>query len=77
MLALVVIFVYSLVESYGVLVLFLLDGQESRFVFLFLIELFIYLFNVCEYTVAIFRHTRKGHCSPLQMVVRHHVVAGN
>lgn len=43
MLALVVIFVYSLVESYGVLVLFLLDGQESRFVFLFLIELFIYL----------------------------------
>jgi len=27
------------------------------------------------YTV--FRHTRKGHQIPLQMVVSHHVVAGN
>jgi hypothetical protein len=37
----------------------------------------IYLFNVYEYTVAVFRHTRKGHRIPLQMVVSHHVVAGN
>ena len=39
--------------------------------------LFIYLFNVCEYSVAVFRHTRRGHWIPLQMVVSHHVVAGN
>ena len=38
----------------------------------------IYLFNVCEYTVALFRHTRKGHQISLQMrSVSHHVVAGN
>ena len=30
-----------------------------------------------EYTVAIFRHTRRGHQIPVQMVVSHHVVAGN
>jgi hypothetical protein len=30
-----------------------------------------------DYTVAVFRHTRRGHQIPLQMVVRHHVVAGN
>ena len=40
-------------------------------------ERFIYLFYVCEYTVAVFRHTRRGHRIPLQMVVSHHVVAGN
>jgi hypothetical protein len=37
----------------------------------------IYLFYVHEYTVAVFRHTRKGHPIPLQMVVSHHVVARN
>jgi hypothetical protein len=37
----------------------------------------IYLFNVCEYTAAIFRHTRGGHLIPLEMVVSHYVVAGN
>ena len=31
------------------------------------------LFHVYEYTVAVFRHTRRGH----QMVESHHVVAGN
>jgi hypothetical protein len=35
------------------------------------------LFYVCEYTVAVFRHTRRGHQIPLQMVVSHHVVDGN
>jgi hypothetical protein len=35
------------------------------------------LFYVCEYTVVFFRHTRRGHQIPLQMVVSHHVVAGN
>jgi hypothetical protein len=36
----------------------------------------IYLFYLYEYTVAVFRHTRRGHPIPLQMVVSHHVVAG-
>ena len=30
-----------------------------------------------EYTVAVFRHTRRGHWIPFMMVVTHHVVAGN
>jgi hypothetical protein len=34
-------------------------------------------FNKCEYTVAVFKHTTRGHQIPLQMVVSHHVVAGN
>jgi hypothetical protein len=38
---------------------------------------FIYLFYVYEYTIALFKHTRRGHQIPLQMVVSHHVVAGN
>jgi hypothetical protein len=43
------------------------------------IELFkkIYLFYVYEYVVTIFRHPRRGHWIPLQMVVSHHVVARN
>jgi hypothetical protein len=40
-------------------------------------EVFIYLFIYYEYTVAVFRHTRRGHQIPLPMVVSHHVVAGN
>jgi hypothetical protein len=36
-----------------------------------------YLFYICEYTVAVFRQTKRGHLIPLQMVVSHHVVAGN
>jgi hypothetical protein len=36
----------------------------------------IYLFNVYEYTVAFFRHSRRLWI-PLQMIVNHHVVAGN
>jgi hypothetical protein len=42
-----------------------------------LFKKFIYLFYVYEYTVAVFRHTRRGHKIPIQMVVSHHVVAGN
>jgi hypothetical protein len=38
---------------------------------------FIYLFYVYEYAIALFRHTRRGHQIPLQMVVSHHVIAGN
>jgi hypothetical protein len=40
-------------------------------------DLFIYLFYVCEYTVAVFKRTRRGDQIPLQMVVSYHVVAGN
>jgi hypothetical protein len=35
----------------------------------------IYLFYICEYTVAVFRHIRREHQIPLQMVVSHYVVA--
>jgi hypothetical protein len=37
----------------------------------------IYSFYVHEYTVAVFRHTRRGHQISLQMVMSHHVVAGS
>jgi hypothetical protein len=40
-------------------------------------KVFIYLFYVCEYSVVVFRHTRRGHQIPLQMVLSHHVVAGD
>jgi hypothetical protein len=36
----------------------------------------IYLFIICKYTVAIFRHSRRGRQILLQMIVSHHVVAG-
>ena len=35
-----------------------------------------YLFYVYKYTIAVFRHTRRGYWVPLQMVVSHHVVVG-
>jgi hypothetical protein len=34
------------------------------------------LFIICKYTVAVFRHTRRGSHTLLQMVVSHDVVAG-
>ena len=34
---------------------------------LFVLLRFIYLFYICEYTVTLFRHTRWGHPTPLQM----------
>jgi len=36
----------------------------------------IYIFIIYKYTVAIFRHTRRGHQISLEMVVSHHVVVG-
>jgi hypothetical protein len=36
----------------------------------------IYLFIIHKYTVAVFRHTRRGSQISLGMVVSHHVVAG-
>jgi hypothetical protein len=58
---------------------FLYNQSISTFACLFILILFlrfIYLFCVYEYTVAVFRHTRRGHQIPLQLVVSHHVVAG-
>ena len=37
---------------------------------------FYLFFYVYEYIVAVFRHTRRGHQIPLQMVMSHHVIAG-
>jgi hypothetical protein len=51
-----------------------LSHLTSPFFFFFLR---FYLLYVCEYTVAVSRHTRRGHRIPLLMVVSHHVVAGN
>jgi hypothetical protein len=36
-------------------------------------ELFII---ICKYTLAVFRHTRRGHQISLWMVVSHHVLLG-
>jgi hypothetical protein len=36
----------------------------------------IYLFIICKFTAAVFRHSRRGHQILLQMVVSHHVIAG-
>jgi hypothetical protein len=53
-------------------------NMSAQFRKLYRSDLFLeVLFNVCEYTEAVFRHTRRGHRIPLQMVVSHHVVAGN
>jgi hypothetical protein len=41
------------------------------------LSLFMYLFILYVYTVAIFGHTRRGHWIPLYVVVSDTVVAGN
>jgi hypothetical protein len=40
------------------------------------VPLWPYLFHICVHTVTVFRHSRRWHRIPLQMVVSHHVVAG-
>jgi hypothetical protein len=47
-------------------------GYVSPCLFFFFKDLFI----ICKYTVAVFRHTRRGHQISLWMVESHHVVAG-
>jgi hypothetical protein len=37
---------------------------------------FFFFFFFLKYTVAVVRHTRRGHQISLQVVVSHHVVAG-
>ena len=43
----------------------------------FFFFLMIYLFIICKYTVAVYRHTRRGRQISLEVAVNHHVVAGN
>jgi hypothetical protein len=43
--------------------------------FFFFLDLFIYLFIICKYTVAVFRHSRRGRQISFWMIVSHHVVA--
>jgi hypothetical protein len=50
-----------------------LFGIAFLIVFFFL-RFILFMF---EYTVTVFRRTRRGHQISLQMVVSHHVVAGN
>jgi hypothetical protein len=50
-------------------------GKGTVFGYNFFLFFKIYLFY--EDTVAVLRHTRRGHPAPFQMVVSHHVVAGN
>jgi hypothetical protein len=45
--------------------------------FSFLLKIYLFIFYVYEDTVAVFRHTRRGHQIPLQMVVSHYVGPGN
>ena len=51
---------------------FLIYVVAGNFVFVVIVCLFI----ICKYTVAAFRHSRRGHQILLRMVVSHHVVAG-
>jgi hypothetical protein len=52
------------------------NGRLSRYFSFFFFFLKIYLFIICKYTVAVFRHSRRGHQISLRVVVSHHVVAG-
>jgi hypothetical protein len=54
------------------------SDKDFYFFWFFFIGFFlkVYLFIICKYTVAVFRHSRRGHQISLQMVVSHHVVAG-
>ena len=49
--------------------------NSSRFLFFSFFFLKIYLFVICKYTVAVFRHSRRESQISLWMVVSHHVVA--
>ena len=45
--------------------------------FLCFVLFFRFLKYICKYILAVFRHTRREHWIPLQMVVSHHVVVRN
>ena len=48
--------------------------EKSLTIKIFFEDLFIFI--ICKYTVAVFRHSRRGSQISFQMVVSHHVVAG-
>ena len=50
-------------------------GQIVKYITYFCFVLFFKMYFLCEYIVAVYRHTRRGCQIPLQMVVSHHVVA--
>ena len=58
---------------------FFFFSSSASWVFNFFPPVFLKncLFYVCEHTVAVLRHDRRGHQIPLQIAVSHHVVAGN
>jgi hypothetical protein len=49
----------------------------ARPLFIFYKKRWINLFNLCEYTLDLFRHTRRRHQIPSRVVVSHHAVAGS
>jgi hypothetical protein len=51
--------------------------QQISFLFIFIFYFILFLRFIYEYTVTFFKHPRRGHQSPLQMVVNHHGAAGN
>jgi hypothetical protein len=55
-----------------------IDCLYLVFILFYFILFFVFLdlFIICKYTVAVFRHSRRGRQILLQMVVSHHVVAG-
>ena len=52
-------------------------AQAAANSFFFFFKRIINLFYLYEYTVAVFRHTKRGHQISLQLVVSHHMAAGN
>ena len=60
------------------LIQFILNSSFSFYYYFIRYFLFfkIYLFIICKYTVAVFRHSKRGHQISLRMVVSHHMVAG-
>jgi hypothetical protein len=47
----------------------------KKITFFFFLKIYL-LFSICKYTVAVFRHSRRGSQISLRMVVSHHMVAG-
>jgi hypothetical protein len=62
-------------ELVSLIVYLKIENYEDIFLSYFSFFKKVYSFHICDSTV--FRHTRRGHRISLQMVVSHHVVAGN
>ena len=59
------IFIFSASENVNSNKVYLIEARTMIF------------FIICEYTVAVFRHSKRGSQISLWMVVSHHLVAGN